>query len=447
MKKWILMLLAVWPLAAQAETLKIDLPAALRLAEGQNSVLALQLEKLKHADVEVDVAKHQWIPTLRLGTGYTWQDGALQDTTGAVSNVERNAQYTGVGTGAVGSGLPARPGLSLNLNISEAIYQPLAAKQRRRADLLTSEAVRLQVMLRVIDAYYQLVSAARTVEIGRTAQTHAEQLADVTARFAESGEGLTADSERAAVEMLLQQQRVELALERLEQASIELIRLLRLDEDVSLRPTETTIQPLSLLEKDIELSLLVERAMAQRPEIDQGEASLSAERTQMKQEKVGLFIPRVEVGYSTGNFGGGTGAGQDYDDDRSDLYGMVYWQFDQLGLGSHAKTRRQRIRIAENLIRNRQVKADISAQVKTAFQQYNSSQRRLEIVQRAVQSAQRAFDLNKDRIYQNKGLPLEAMQSMRALAQAESLYLDIAAKFNTSQFRLLAATGVVKTPE
>jgi outer membrane protein TolC len=446
MNKCILSLLLVSVAMAQAEQMVIDLPAALRLAGVQHSVLAIQLEKLKRAELDVDAAWNQWIPTLRLGAGYTWQDGPLQNTDGTVSDYERNARYAGMGAGANGSALPTRPGLSLHLNLADAIYEPLVAKQRRRAEKLTSEAVQIKVMLGVTEAYYELVSASGHVEIARQATVNSRQLADVTARFAESGEGLAADAERATVEMLLNEQNIELSAERLEKAAIDLARLLRLN-DVQLRPAETTVEPLSLIENGTELKSLIDKALAQRPEIRQSRMRLNAERTQLKQIKNGLFIPRVEVGYSNGNFGGGSGLSSDIDGHRDDFYGMLYWQFDHLGFGSRTRTRRQRSRMIDAQIYRQQIMIDVTAEVKANYVEFTGSERRLDIARRAVKSARRALELDNERIFENKGLPLEGLQSMKTLAKVESLYLAVAAKYNMAQVRLLAATGAVQAPE
>ena len=433
-----LIMLAAAPLPA--EEMLIDLPTALRLADRQNSALALQVERLNRADLEVDAAWYQWIPTLRFGQGYAWQDGALQDTRGDVTIVERNARYTGFGAGAIGSGLPARPGLSINLNLAHAIYEPLAAKQQRHAVTAASQAVRLSVTLAVTEAYYELVRAAWAQALSKEAAAHAKQLADVTAGFAESGEGLRADAERGVVEMLLQEQRAELASEHLETAAVKLGRLLRID-DVQLRPAEQVIRPLTLIERELPLQKLVDEALAQRPEFQQSRAAIAAQQARLKQEKYGPFIPHVEVGYSDGNFGGGLGTSNQFDDNRRDMYGMFYWQWDHLGFGSHARKRRQRSRILEAKIHEQQLRSDVVAEVKTAYYEFNGSARRLTIAKRAIDSARRAFDLSNERIYENQGLPLEALQSMKALAEAETLYLDIAAKYNLAQFRLRAATG------
>ena len=117
------------------------------------------------------------------------------------------------------------------------------------------------------------------------------------------------------------------------------------------------------------------------------------------------------------------------------------WQFDNLGLRNlnNVKKRRARINVAKAL--EQQTMTDVAAEVRTAHTELMSAERQLDLARRAVDSARRSYELNNERIFENQGLPLEALQSMRALAEAESLYLAVATKYNLSQFRLASSTG------
>jgi len=437
----VLALLLASAFAIHAEELVIDLPSALRLADERNTELAIQLQRVEHAALEESAAWYQWIPTLRLGASYSWQNGALQETSGDVMDVERNSRYEGLGAGVVGSGLPARPGLSLSVDLAEAIYAPLAAKQRHNAARFEEQSVRLDVMLDVATVYYELVRAARKLAITKLAAENAAKLGKLTADFAEIGEGLLADAERAAVESLLQQQKVELAKERMEAASIELVRLLRLDEHARLRPADSMIAPITLVDSAIALPDLLSQALESRPEFARDRAIIAAEKARLKQEKLGLFIPNVELGYSYGHFGGGRGTGNSNDDSRSDLYGMVYWQFDNMGLRNRNNVKKQRARMNVAKALEQQTMTDVIAEVRMAHTELKSAERQLDFTRRAVDSARRSYELNNERIFENQGLPLEVLQSMKALAEAESLYLAVATKYNLSQIRLASSTG------
>ena len=154
-----------------------------------------------------------------------------------------------------------------------------------------------------------------------------------------------------------------------------------------------------------------------------------------------MFLPKVEAGYSYGNFGGGQGTGNSYDDSRNDLYGMVYWQFDSLGLRNRNNIKRQRAQMNAIKAMEEQTFADISAEVRMAHSEFTGTKRQLNLSKRAVDSARKSYELNIERIFEKNGLPLEALQSIKALAEAESLYLAVATKYNMAQLRLISATG------
>jgi outer membrane protein TolC len=252
---------------------------------------------------------------------------------------------------------------------------------------------------------------------------------------------LQADAERAEVESLIQQQKVEVAAERVELASHKLARLLRLDLNIDLAPAVNMITPLPLMSTEAGVDELVIQALEVRPEIGQHRAEAAAEQARLKQEKYGIFFPKLEVGYSYGNFGGGTGTGSDYDDGRSDLYGMLYWEFDSLGLRNRNRMKLHEAEMIKAKTLQEQAVADIAAEVRMAHTEFESAIRQLDLAKRAVDSARKSYDLNSERIFENQGLPLEALQSIKALLDAESFYLAIATKYNMAQLRLLSATG------
>ena len=65
----------------------------------------------------------------------------------------------------------------------------------------------------------------------------------------------------------------------------------------------------------------------------------------------------------------------------------------------------------------------------------------VEFLKQAVDRARKSFELSQESIYEGQGLPLEALQSMKALEEVEALYLRSSAKRNLSQLYLLVATG------
>jgi outer membrane protein TolC len=61
--------------------------------------------------------------------------------------------------------------------------------------------------------------------------------------------------------------------------------------------------------------------------------------------------------------------------------------------------------------------------------------------QAAIQSARDSYRRNNERIRNGQGLPIEALQSIQALDQAQRQYVRSVADYNRAQFRLCRALG------
>ncbi|MFV1995164.1 MAG: TolC family protein [Verrucomicrobiales bacterium] len=423
------------------EPYPITLEAALRLADERNVEIALQIEEVKRAVLAHKDAYLEWLPTLRAGGSYARQNGALQETAGLVSDIDRDAQYSGLGVGALGSAAPSLAGASLEIDFARAIFEPLVAKQRKLASRAENEATRARVFLEVAEAYYALTRAHQSVGITAQAKAEARQLASVTGDFAETGEGLLADAERAAVESLLLEAEEEEARGDLALASSSLARLLRLDDAVRLEPPGNYIIPLSMVDPGQSEEECIARALVQRPELRAQHALVSAAHAALKEGKFGPFIPRLRGAYSYGDFRGGNRSGPTNSGDRHDIGVALYWQLDGLGFGQYNAAQRRASELREARLEKAQTLSDIIAQVKSAHSQLTSADRRLGITRRTIVRARKAHELNRERVFENQGLPLESLQAMQALATAERLHLRAATDFNTSQLRLHTAMG------
>ncbi len=425
----------------QAEVMQIDLTSALRLANDQNTDLAIQLERVKRAEIGKDISWHQWLPTVRAGIGTSDQNGPLQNTNGSTIDADRKASSKGFGLPAVGSGLAPTPGLALELDLAEGIFQPLAATQKLKAAQAEEVETRQNLALEVAGAYYELVQSQRQKAIATEAADNAGNLAKVTADFAEAGEGLQADAERAAVESLIQQNNLESARVRSTAASGRLVQLLKLDESVQLQAVDSMIVPLSLFPVEPQLDSLVSKALANRPELKRYEALVKAEKATLKQESWGLLIPKLGASYSDTRYKGRMRGTSSSYYDREETSVALYWELENLGFTSYAKKESQQSRLREAQAREEQAESDIIADVHLALAQYRAAGKQVEFLKEAVDRARNSFQLSLDRIYEGQGLPLEALQAMKALEQVESMYLNASAQRNLSQLYLLAATG------
>jgi outer membrane protein TolC len=421
--------------------LEIDLPTALRLADERNLDLAIYLTRIAEADARVKQARTLAAPTLRVGASASRHDGTLQETSGNVVDGDRSARFRGLGVGAVGAGDVAPPGVSLSVDLADAIFQPLVARQNRAAVGAGAAANRLTVLVDVASAYLEWLRARVENRVTVAALQRAIELATLTRSYADAGEGLPADAALAGVQPLLLEQRRAQAEERSENAAAELARLLHLDDGVQLAPREDELPNVELFDGGEDLGELARRAVEQRPETDQLDALVAAAEHDLTAQRYGWFIPSVALGYSNGSFGGGPGSLVANTGHRDDLSLQVYWQFDALGLGNRAKIDEKRAQLRRSQLERDKLADAIGAEVRRAFARLKSLREQRSFASDAVERARSAFDLHRERIYDQQGLPLEALAALQTLASAELAQLDLEAAYRLAQIRLYTAIG------
>src|SRR5207249_3826603 len=149
------------------------------------------------------LAAAQLLPNINTGTSINLHQGALQQSNGNILKVNRGALYVGLGDSAVGAGTVAIPGVSYNINLSEAIFTRLATRQLVARRQFASEAVRNETLLRVAVAYLALLRAEQRRAIAVLNREEMREVARVIANYAKKGQGRPADADRAASELEL----------------------------------------------------------------------------------------------------------------------------------------------------------------------------------------------------------------------------------------------------
>ena len=427
--------------APTSTTMRIDLETALRLAEADNPTIALARERAKEAKARLRRSQYLLLPTVSGGGSVVNQNGALQDTTGTIRDVNRTSNYYGVGAGAVGAGPLAVPGVAITADLADAIFEPLAARQDHAAMVAASHAMTNNVLLDVASAYFELVRARANLAVAEEASTNIGELARVTGSFAETGEGLRSDAERAQVEKLLLDREFEQAREEVAVRGALLAQLLHLDSHTELEPADANVLALDLVETSSPITTLVAEALENRPEAKQTTAMVKGQQKRLAHAKYGPLIPNVSVGLSYGEFDGDGGPFPTQGGSRTDVSALVFWQLEGLGLGDKERVSENRSRLEQARHLRSSALDAIIAEVRQAHARVTSRQRQLAIVEQAVQTARSSFALNRERIFERQGLPIEVLQAIESLARARRLHVDAVTEYNQAQFQLLTALG------
>lgn len=414
---------------------RIDLASTLRLAAGRNLDLARSVERVNLAAARSDQAHLSIVPDLAAGAFFARQNGLLQEIGGAPIETERVNRSAGLGSS---SGLP---GVGLELNLSEAIFDPLAAKQDRKAVEATSRAREHQVMAEAAIAYFELVRALGHLQLAREIEGASRKLAESTRSFAEAGEGLDADAERAMATYLLRQGDRADAEAKLQIRSAALARLLHLPASLQLIPNEDRVAAVHLVNPDESAGRMVATALRYRPEASAMQAEVAAAAHRFTSEKIQPFLPNVAAGYSSYEFAAGRGTGTDRSDSRDEVAALIYWKLDGLGFGNEAATREKRSELALIKLEEERVLDEISFDVTSSRAEVIARRSRLPIGSQAAAHARRAYELTTERLMQSQGLPIEALASIQTLAESREAEIDAVLDYNIAQHKLLAALG------
>ena len=418
-------------------TYPIDLPTALRLADANNPTVAVARARVREATAQLDRVRVAWVPTLTFGPGFFYHGGIDQNRRGETFTVSRGNYTLNVGP-------------TLRVDLSDALYLPLVARQGVRAANSTAQAIGNATQLDVAIAYLDLVELHAAMTINADILDRTEQILKSAQSGSKAGINKTgADVNRAATEVNLRREEGIVLRGRTAGASARLARLLLLDPTVELTPYETAVVPLVIVPGDSTIEQLVQTALRARPEIVAAQAGVTAANTLVKQSKMAPLLPKVQADFIGGGLSGGRG--NDFSPLQSQYNAGValVWNLEGFGLGNAAQVRGREAGYDAALYRLRETEALVSSQVVEAAEMSGARYETLEPAQEAVRQALEMYRKFRDVSFAlpagPKGQPqfdaLETLTAVQALNQARVQYLQQVVEFNRSQFRLYAAIG------
>jgi outer membrane protein TolC len=441
--------LAQPPLSAGDRPLPINLPTALKLADVRAVDIAAAAERVRVAEALLEQAQVLWLPTVTVGGDYNRHDGRNQDTVGNVFDNSRSSMMLGAGTGI---------GPAAVLNVGEAIFAPLVARQRLEALQADRQAAPNDTVVAVSDAYFTVQQARGELAGAAEATRRTEDLVRRTRQLAPAlVPELEAD--RAEAELARRQQAESRGRERWEVASAELLRVLRLDPAARVEPAEPPHLRVDLIDLARPLDDLIPVGLLNRPELASQQAQVRATLALLRQERLRPLLPSVLLrGYSTpvtgtlaaGYFGGGPNGFVGNGGLRSDLYLQVLWQLDNLGLGNRARVHQREAERRLAVIELFRLQDRVAAEVAQAHAQAVQAAGRAALAEREVRWARTSADKNLLALGQPRTAggqvqllvrPQEAVASVQALAQAYADYYGAVADYDRAQFRLYRALG------
>ncbi|WP_422925128.1 TolC family protein [Singulisphaera sp. PoT] len=422
----------------------IDLTTALRLAEVENPQIAEARQRIVEALGLQQSARVLLVPNVNAGVTYHGHTGVYQRSTGQIYSVSNQSIYMGGGAFAVGQTTVAVPGLNISTPLTDALFEPLAAKQNVKRSEFEAIATANSVLLDAATAYYELAAAETSLMLRRETEADILKAAKLTQSYAITGQGFRSDANRAATLHQLVRRQVERAEEDAAVASARLSRRLHLDPVVRVHPQVPGIAPIELIDPRSPVEGLIQTAMVRRPEIGARTAAIETAEARLKKELARPWLPTLWLGVSGGAFGGGSNIAPPLVGNvggRTDIDVMAYWTLQNLGLGNLAIQRRQRAQVGQAMGDRSRTITTIRREVAASLARAGAAQGRVVATARQLDTATQGFKEDLDRLKNTVGRPIELTNSLELLSQARQDHLAAILDYNRAQLQLFVSLG------
>jgi outer membrane protein TolC len=394
-----------------------------------NIDLALVREAESYAKAANDAATLRFFPWLAFGASYDKHTGAEQVNPPGIVQAFDTVIY--------------EPAASLNaqLELGDAVFQKLAARQQSAAARYSVEAQRNDTALAAAGAYFDLVSAAASEDIAHDAVRISEDYEQQLSRAFSIG--LTNRSDLLRVSVQTQRDRVQLreAQNTVRAASTALATLLHLNAAVRLQPAERIVSPPTLVSLDMPESALVDGALSIRPELRGSAAAIRAAEDQQRAAKYGPLIPSLGAqaiyGLQRGgpdNYFGSALSSRDY------LIGLN-WRLGPGGLFDFSRTEAADSHLRTQRLDDAKLRDAISQQVIDGYEAARSRLDQISLARHSVELAEESLHLSEARKEFGVYAVLEVIQAQQDLTQARRDFASALAQYAKAQYALAHATA------
>jgi outer membrane protein TolC len=410
------------------QNMLIDLPTVLKLANARNLDVQIARERLAEAKAASESATMEFLPWLAPGVVYRRHDNLLQDVGGNIIDVHKDSYA---------------PGLTLagQIELGDAIYHSLAARQTEKAAGQGVEAQRQISILAAVQGYFDLVKAQGRIGVAREAQRIADNLAEQLTRAVEAGLAYRGDEMRARIQSGQAEISAHQAMEQQRLAGARLIEILHLEATVQLTARDSEPIPLTLVDTNASFSSLVQQALRSRPEMKQNQAQVAAAKAVKNGAVYGPIIPTLGGSAYVGGLGGGPDGGPSRFGDSEDYTAYLTWRIGPGGLFDIGRNHQARSQWESSRLNGQKVQDEIVREVMEDIIRTRSFGDQLNVARRNLALTVEAQKLAEQRKEFAIGAVLENIQTQQDLTRARNDFLTLAAEYNKSQYALQKATG------
>ncbi len=362
----------------------IDLPTALRLANAQNLDIQIARERLKEAKANHESAVELFLPWLSPGAAYRRHENRIQAVDGAMLDADKQS-YTVGGT------------LTAQVELGDAVYKSLTAKQLVNAADHALESQRQDSALAAAQGYYDLARAKAIADVFKEALTISQDYQKQLHEAVGIGIAFKGDELRVQVQTERYQLSLRQALEQQRVAAARLAQILHLDSTVELVPQDTDLVPLTLVETNASLDSLVQQALRSRPELKQSQALVTAAREAKNGAVYGPLIPSIGAQAFGGGLGGGKNDSTGNFGQSQDYFVGIGWRIGPGGLFDSGRVHASKARLEAARLSGAKVQDEITRQVVESHARAQSLQDQLATTKQNLATASETLRLTRER--------------------------------------------------
>jgi outer membrane protein TolC len=422
----------------------IDLTTALRLAEVENPEIAIARQEIGEALALQQQAYALLLPTFNAGGNYHGHTGVLQRSSGTILNLSEQSLYVGGGARTLAAESVAIPAVNIVSPLTDALFEPLAARQRLVAVRAGAAATANQVLLDVAIRHFDLIQAEASLFLRRESEAESAEIARLTTAYAETGQGFKADADRGVSETLLLHREVQAGEEDVAVASARLAQRLHLDPSVRMKPVSAVIEPISLIDLNTPVEELLGAALQRRPEMTARAARIGEAQARYREERARPLLPTLWIGISGGLFGGGSNLVPPLlgnFEGREDFDVRAFWTLQNLGFGNLALQKQRLAAVGQQVAEQSRMIAEIRRELTAARGEALAASQQVETTRIQLATAISGYREELARIRGVVGRPYEAKVSVDFVNMARQAYLAAIIRYNKAQFRLFVALG------
>lgn len=427
-------------IAGDGEAMPVDWPMVLELARASSVEVQISREKLHEANVMVQLAKLQWVPSMKVGTTWFNSSGRRQDIPGDVIEAAKSNLYSGALA-------------STSLDVKKICLDILRAKQQYCARNGELDRVTRAEVQKVSNAYVDLVASQAGAAISAEVAQLVGDLVERSRLLLEQGLLTEVNVLRKEQVLLSQQQNASKAQSAQLAASAQLVMLLNLEPQTKLVASWDHLAPVTLVDENQDEYQLIQQATSQGPGMSEIDALLSSIEEQQRKARQVALIPTFVAQTGYGAFGGGQGSDLINFGGRFDANVGVYW--DVMDIVGTKQTRELACsKKRQAMLEHEKLEGKLAAGVRIARYRAIAARRRITSAEKEVDLAIRAYSQSKKRmdadVAPNREVDLglvEVLPSISALASARANYLEAVIEYNKAQIELMYLTGQHMGPQ